>query len=503
MTTIVEQLFNTPKVWHDNVLYLAGDSRLTYGQTRQTMLRVAAWLMKQNGVNPGEQIALCLPMGMAAAQIALGVLAAGASFIPLQFSGPPDRLLEILASSECRHLITTTAMADKLRNFNSSKGQINSVIIEPSFAYLAKLLENIEGIDQPVVTDPDELAAVFFTSGSTGQPKGVMMSRRSMAETSFIMGESVPLRADDRIIMLAPLHYASALGLFYPLRVGCCTYIASEGETMFTEKVAEILEREKITIWIAAASRLKFLLESGELRDRKLGMLRYIEFFGEQMPIETLRAAAEYFPQAMLQNTYGSSEAFWMSLFTVRIESINHLQTLPIGKPLSKYKFDLYDEGETPVSNGEIGEICVVGPVAITGYWKRPDLTDAARLNGIPNSYRTGDLARLGADGNYYFAGRRDHQVKIKGHRFELGEIEATLRSHTSVREAVAFVVNDEIGACIEADDQKGLVSEVKLVCAKRLPVFARPRLILVLQEFPRLTSGKVDRLKVRELAST
>ena len=461
MSTIVEHLFNTPKVWHDNVLYLASDSRLTYGQTRQIMLQVAAWLMGRNGVNAGEQVALCLPMGMAAAQIALGVLAAGASFIPLQFTGPPDRLSEILASSECLHLVTTPAMAEKLRNLKSAKGSIKSVVIEPSFAYLTTLLDNIVGIEQPVVTDPDALAAVFFTSGSTGQPKGVMMSRRSMAETSFIMGDSVPLRADDRIIMLAPLHYASALGLFYPLRVGCSTYIASEGETMFAQKVAEVLEREKITVWIAAASRLKFLVESGELRDRKLGMLRYIEFFGEQMPIETLRAAAEYFPQAMLQNTYGSSEAFWMSLFTVRIEAIKDLQTLPIGKPLYKYKFDLYDDGGMPVSNGEIGEICVIGPVAITGYWKRPDLTESARLNGIPNSYRTGDLARLGMDGNYYFAGRRDHQVKIKGHRFELGEIEATLRLHESVREAVAFVVDDEIGACIVADDQKGLVSEV------------------------------------------
>ncbi|HUQ37380.1 MAG TPA: AMP-binding protein [Aestuariivirga sp.] len=499
--TIVERLFNIPRTWHERNLYFARDSQVTYGQARQTMLQIAALLIKQYGIKPGGQVALCLPMGMTAAHFVLGVLAAGAAFIPLQFNGPPDRLSEILADSECLHLITTPALASKLVGTKSTKGSIKIIVIEPSFSSLAQLLEQTVGLNHPVLREPHELAAVFFTSGSTGQPKGVMMSRHSMSETSFMMAPSVPLRGDDRIIMLAPLHYASALGLFYPLPVGCSTYVASEEEAMFPQKIAEILERFKITVWIAAASRLRHLVESGELGLRNLTQLRYIEFFGEPIPIETLRTTAKYLPHAVLQNTYGASEAFWMSLFTVPAGLITDLEILPIGKPLSKYKFGLYDDAGKAVGEGEIGEICVVGPVAITGYWKRADLTESSRLNGIPNSYRTGDLARLGDDGNYYFAGRRDHQVKVRGHRFELGEIEATLRLHESVRDAVAFVINDEISACISAENQAGLLSHVKLICSKRLPVFARPKRIFVFREFPHLASGKVDRLKLREWA--
>lgn len=502
MNSIVEHLFSTPEAWRDQTLYVAQDSRMSYGETRQAMLQVAAWLMGRNGVKPGQQVALCLPMGVTAALLALGVLAAGASFIPLQFNGPPERLAEILASSECLCLVTTSAMAEKLGNAASMKGPVKIIAIDPGFAFLTKLLESIAGLERPVAADPNELAAVFFTSGSTGQPKGVMMSHRSMAETSFMMADIAPLRSDDRIIMLAPLHYASALGLFFPLSVGCSTYLASEGEAMAAEKVAEILEREKISIWIAAASRLSHIVENGELERRNLRSVRYVEFFGEQIPVGMLRTAAEYFPQAILRNTYGSSEAFWMSQFTVPGSVLAHLQSLPIGKPLRNYQFGLYDDKGKTVAQGEVGEICVVGPVAITGYWRRPELTEASRLNGIPNSYRTGDLARLGTDGNYHFAGRRDHQVKIRGHRFELGEIEAALRLHESVREAVAFVINDEIGACIVAEDRNGLASEVRAICVKRLPVFARPKHLEVFQEFPRLESGKVDRLKLRKIVN-
>jgi amino acid adenylation domain-containing protein len=502
MITIVEHLFSTPEAWRDQTLYVAQDSRMSYGQTRQTMLQVAAWLIGENGVRPGQQIALCLPMGMTAAQLALGVLAAGACFIPLQFNGPPERLVEILASSECQWIVTTSAMASKLGSVASMTGPVKIIEIDPGFAFLTKLLENIASLDEPVAVDPNELAAVFFTSGSTGQPKGVMMSRSSMAETSFMMAGIVPLRMNDRIIMLSPLHYASALGLFFPLPAGCSTYLASEGEAMAAQTLAEILEREQTTIWIAAASRLRYLVENGDLERRNLRALRYVEFFGEQIPVEVLRTAARYLPQATLRNTYGASEAFWMSQFTVPGGQLAHLQSMPIGEPLPGYQFGLYDDEGNPVAEGDAGEICVVGPVAITGYWKRPDLTKASRLNGIPNSYRTGDLARLGTDGNYHFAGRRDHQVKIRGHRFELGEIEAVLRLHESVREAVAFVIGDEIGACIVADGRNDLASEVRAICAKRLPVFARPKRLEVFHEFPRLASGKVDRLKLRKIVN-
>jgi acyl-coenzyme A synthetase/AMP-(fatty) acid ligase len=320
-----------------------------------------------------------------------------------------------------------------------------------------------------------------------------------MTATSSILAENMIVRAEDRMIMMAPMHYASSLGLFFPLPAGCSTYIVSEEEAMFPQAVAEILEHERVSMWIGAATRLRLLTESGELDRRDCSSVRYVEFFGEPMPIQSLHRAMRCFSNAKFQNTYGSSEAFWMSRFSVSDELPAHLETLPIGKPLPCYEFFLRDENENTVAAGDVGEICVVGPVALTGYWKRPDLSAAARLNGISNSYRTGDLARLGADGNYHFVGRRDHQVKIRGHRFELGEIETVLRSHSSVRDAVAFLDGQEIRACILAENHAGLASEIRAICAQRLPVFARPKHVAVLDQFPQLASGKIDRMALQK----
>ncbi len=502
MTTIIDLLFGVPPSWYDRPLYISQDNRTTFGQTRQTMLQVAEWLIKQHAVGVGNQVALCLPMGMTAAHITLGVLAAGASYLPLQLYGPPDRLTEILTSSNCQLLITTTAMANKLGEVASSKGPIKLLLIDQDFAAFTATLNGLVGLQNPVPSPADQLAAIFFTSGSTGQPKGIMMSRRSLTETTYSLPRGMPLNQDDIVLMAAPLHYAASLALFYPFSIGCRAYIAGEDEAMFAEIAAEILEREGITVWDGPASRLRHVVTSGELAGRDLSAMRRINTFGEPMTIENLRAAKQYFPNAIFQNTYASSEAFWITTFVVSGNLLEELDTLPIGKPLPCYELGLYDEAGNIVAPGDVGEICVIGSVSIIGYWNRDDLTQASRLKAIPNSYRTGDLARLGPDGNYYLVGRRDHQIKIRGHRFHLGEIEAALKSHPSVREAVACMVDEEILACVLAADYNNLVGEISSICVKRLPNFARPKNVIVLPEFPRLSSGKIDRIGLTKTLS-
>jgi amino acid adenylation domain-containing protein len=500
MKTIANLVHNAPKTWNDRVLYAARDGRATYGQTRQGMLQIAAWLIQKHGVMPEQRIALCLPSGILGALLTLGIVAAGGAYLPMQINSPPERLADLLKNAEPHLLITTNAMAKKLQKAASGKPSVPIISIDPDFGGFLEMLAGIQQLEKPVTVNPESLAAIFFTSGSTGEPKGVMMSHASLVITASLLTENVPLQATDRIIMLAPPHYASALGLFFPLPVGCSTFIVTEEEAMFPEIVAGILEAEKITIWDGAVTRLRHLVEAGKLEKRNLASMRYVEFFGEPMPIEVLKAALGFFPNARFQNTYGSSEAFWMTSFDIPRDVSSDLKALPIGKPLPFYDLKLCEDDGTPAAAGEAGEICVVGPVALMGYWKRPDLTAAVRLNGIPNSYRTGDLARLGDDGNYHFAGRRDHQVKIRGHRFELGEIETTIKSHPLVRDAAAFLVGQEIRACVLASQGEGLVQAINALCASRLPVFARPNQLRIMPEFPQLASGKLDRMALAKI---
>ncbi len=502
MKNIVDQVFECPEAWQDHVLYTSREGQATYAGTRGAMLRVASWLTRQHGVQAGETVAICLPVSIAAVHIILGILAAGASYLPLEFNGPMERLAKILGDSGARILLTTEAMAGKFANRADVTERPAIVTIEPDLSAFSSIVSSFTPLTRPVSTSPGGIAVTFFTSGSTGEPKGVMMSYASMADQCGIYAGNIPLRKDDRHIMLAPLHYAASLGIFCALGVGGRTYLATAQEAMFAEVVGEILERERITFLEAASTRLRLLAEDRSLLARDLSAVRFIMFYGEPMPIDTLRAVSGLFPRAQLQNTYAASEAFWIMRYLVPRPIPEELEKLPIGKLREDYTLFLRGPDGKQVAPGEVGEICVVGPVGLAGYWNRPDLTAEARLDGIPNSYRTGDLARLGSDGNYYFAGRRDHQVKIRGHRFELGEIEAVIKSHHLVREAVAFLVAEEVHACVLAQDRNGLAGEIRTVCARRLPVFARPARIIVMEKFPQLPSGKVDRMALQKANS-
>ena len=252
-------------------------------------------------------------------------------------------------------------------------------------------------------------------------------------------------------------------------------------------------------MWDGASGRLRQLIDADGIQAVDMTSMRFVEFFGAPMPVKALRTAMQRFPNAVFQNTYGSSEAFWMSRLIVDGALPSELETLPIGTPLPCYDFSLRDPEGNPVAAGEQGEICVVGPIALAGYWERPDLTEQVRLNGVPNSFRTGDIARLGDDGLFHYVGRRDHQVKISGHRFDLGEIEAVLKSHPSVGDAVAFAAADEVFACVLANQSESLYDEIQALCTQRLPVFAIPSQVRVQQSFPQLPSGKIDRVTMQK----
>ena len=267
------------------------------------------------------------------------------------------------------------------------------------------------------------------------------------------------------------------------------------------------MEREKTTVWHATSTQLAQLVQGGRLERHDLGALRSVRFFGERMAPAILRVAMDRLPRARFQCRYGASEAFALTAYDLPRPLPADLVDMPLGETTGCFELSLRDEAGNEVAPGETGEICAIGPAALVGYWKRPDLTAAVRLAGMANSYRTGDLAFVDPDGNYHFAGRRDHQVKIRGHRFELGEIEAVLKSQDGVRDAVAFLaVNDrgtrEVRACVLSDRGESILDELTATCLRRLPAFARPARIAVMDRFPMLGAGKVDRLALQRMGA-
>jgi amino acid adenylation domain-containing protein len=486
-------------------LFASATGRRSYGEAREGMLAYAGWLSGAEGIQPGDRVAICLPKTLETVQLVYGILAAGAAYVPLQYQGPPARLNRILASIRPALLVTTRQMAAMIRSAGAAGlPAVRTVEVDHDEAALAALKQGIAPRESVAEVSPADLAAVFFTSGSTGEPKGAMLSQRSIgAAISIAHGdERLRGRPTDRRISMSGLHYAASCEIFYPVNSGASVYLCSDRETL-PDHQAAVLERERTTIWESTATTLRLLLEGGQLQDRDLSALRIVWFFGERMPIATLRAAMDALPQAEFVNCFGASEAIVMTTYIVPRPLAADIGALPLGRPCPAYKVSLRDEAGRVVDAGEVGEICVVGPAVTIGYWDDPALSEAKRLPGIPDSYRTGDLAWQDAEGLIWSTGRKDHQVKLRGHRLDLGEIEAVARSAPGVREAVAFApgadgVNGDVALAVlaegTAEKRRDIERALRRICRERLPRFAWPRRIVLCGEFPLLSSGKIDR---------
>jgi acyl-coenzyme A synthetase/AMP-(fatty) acid ligase len=303
------------------------------------------------------------------------------------------------------------------------------------------------------------------------------------------------------------------MDVFFPLLSGCSAYVLNEREALVPEKVATILEREEITMWVSSASLLRLLAEGGNLEARRLDAMRYVEFMGEPLAVPLLRRLMDAFPSARFLNNYGATEAYDIAHYHVPRPLPADVEAVPIGQPLGNYECHLRTENGDEAKNGESGEICVAGPQVMMGYWGDEERTAARRIDGRPDSYRTGDFAFRSADGNFRMIGRKDNMVKLYGNRFDLGEIVAVLKRHPAVREAVVFAIpttaglgDKEVRAAILADpalaaDPK-LVNDLRRLCRDSLPNFAGPARISVLQRFPLLSSGKIDRKALEKVLS-
>lgn len=508
---IAETLLHIPENWLGRTALTASDGKLTFAELRQGMLQAAAWLISR-GVRPGDAVTVCLPKCLPGVQLVYGVLACGAVYVPLQLNGPPSRLGSIIASLKPRLTLTTPEMAGRLAR---EPGLDKHELVPLSL--LANDIETMaRGLSLPAALPekkPDDLAAIYFTSGSTGQPKGVMWSRRAMAKTVRRTLEHHHAKDDDRLISHIGFHYSPSMDIFFPLFSGCSAYVLSEREALVPEQVATILERERITMWVSSASLLRLLAEGGNLETRRLDAMRYVEFMGEPLAVPLLRRLMDAFPMARFLNNYGATEAYDVAHYHVPRPLPADLEAVPIGQPLGNYEFHLRLEDGGEAKNGDSGEICVTGPQVMMGYWGDEEQTAARRIDGRPDSYRTGDFAFRSADGNFRMIGRKDNIVKLHGNRFDLGEIVAVLKQHPAVREAVVFAIpttaglgDKEVRAAILADSASAadpkLVNDLRRLCRDGLPNFARPARITVLERFPLLSSGKVDRKAIEKTLS-
>jgi amino acid adenylation domain-containing protein len=477
------------------------DRSLSYGELRRDVIAVSEWLRKR-GCRSGDRVALYLPKTIETVELVLGILAAGAAYVPLNPHLPHAAVRQILHDLEPFLLITDAAASRKLCDGPDALMGIRIATVGGSGFPLGLELVAPDGAGRGAMDAAfDDLAVLLYTSGSTGVPKGIALSHRNVMSFVDWAGETFAMSSADQVTSHAPLHFdLSTFDLFCTLSRHGTIHLIDEPTTKFAGAVRNLIAERRVSVWYSVPTALMQLQERNALGG--LDSLRLVLFAGEVFPVPALRRVMEALPAPDYANLYGPTETNVCTYYRLPGMPAADAEFLPIGLPCEHLDVSILDTDGNDVAPGETGEICVAGPAVMQGYWNRAELTRASRVAGRRDSYRTGDYGYRRADGMIMYSGRRDQQVKVRGHRIELLALEAALNAHPEVKEAVAVVASDARGgamlqAFIVARQQPVAAAEIARHIGSRLAPYYQPDRVEWLDEMPRTSSGKCDRVSL------
>ncbi|HET8682332.1 MAG TPA: amino acid adenylation domain-containing protein, partial [Micromonosporaceae bacterium] len=504
---------------HDDparVALVEGDREITYGEVATRSAAVAARLRRLVTAAPDAHVAICLPRSADMVVAILGVLRAGFSYVPLDPEYPAARLAFLCGDARVAAVVTRHGLED----------------VVPAAGLPTVWMDELDSASGEV-GHGDRAAAgrrayTIYTSGSTGLPKGVQISHRNVVNFLLSMRERPGLGPPDVLLAVtSPSFDIALLEMLAPLTCGARAVIASPADVTDGRRLAALVDAHQVTVMQATPATWQLLLASGWRGRPGLRALCGGEAFPPALAAALLARCAEVW------NMYGPTETtIWSTIHRVSEDDLPG-GSIPIGRPIANTTAFVLDAGLNPVPDGVLGELCLGGDGVSVGYHQRPDLT-AAGFVALPwlagaRVYRTGDLARARADGALDFAGRSDHQVKVRGFRVELGEIEAVLGAHPGVaRVAAAAVVNDgdldksiiayvqpapapagggpalsgpgpsgpgPSGPGLSGPGAGGVTpAGLQAFASEQLPDYMVPSRVVVLAELPLTPNGKIDR---------
>lgn len=456
---------------------VAPDGSRTYAQLDADANRTAHGL-RALGVRRGDRVVIWGGKSVAVVTAMQAVLRLGAGYVPADASSPVTRVAGLARDCAARVVLTTP---DRLAAL-AGAGVAGSDMTFPDTPDAGPVNE---------LAEPDDLAYILYTSGSTGAPKGVCISHRNaLAFVGWAVDVLNPAER-DRFANHAPLTFdLSVLDLYAAFAVGASVHLVPAELAYAPDQLVDFLYQHQITVWYSVPSALTLMMRQGGLLDRPAPTgLRAVLFAGEPFPIQQVRALAAW-TDARLLNLYGPTETNVCTWHEVRPSDLERDRPVPIGVASCGDRVWAERADGLPGGPGDEGELLVAGPTVMLGYWGRP---------AQQGPYRTGDIVRVLPDGAFDYIGRRDHMVKVRGHRVELGEVEAALAAHPDVAEAAVFVAGEgpdsRLIACVVGrDGHSPRPLELRGHCAGRLPRYMLADEIVVLTELPRTANGKVDR---------
>ena len=490
---IHELIENRVEARPDAIAVTYEDREVSYRDLNSRANQLARYL-RELGVKPETKVGICLNRSAEMIEAALGVLKAGAAYVPLDPTYPLERLVYMLEDAEILTLISSQELAENLPAYI---GRIISVDADREIISRYSV-NNLGG-----VVTARNLAYVIYTSGSTGQPKGVGIEHRGLCNAAQAQANLFRLTPEDRVLQFASLSFdASIFEIMLALTMGASLHMASREVLRSGQGLMDLIDERYITTAVLPPSIL------GAIAGARRPSLKTLIVAGEPCPASVVErwGSGRHFI-----NAYGPTEfTIWATAEKCEVGS----EKPSIGRPIQNTQVYILDERVTPAPVGVAGELCLSGAGLARGYANRGDLT-AERF--IPNPfsgkagermYRTGDLSRYLPDGRIDFIGRKDHQVKVRGYRIELGEIESALNKHPAVEKSVVLLREGEqgdnrlIAYLITAAGSNTTAEEFRSHLKDSLPEFMTPSAFVTLESMPLLPNGKIDKKALSNLGA-
>ncbi|MTI47958.1 MAG: amino acid adenylation domain-containing protein [Firmicutes bacterium] len=462
---------------------------LKYSELNERANRMGRYLIKQ-GVEPGSLVGVYVNRPIDRIISLLGVLKAGAAYVPMDPAYPKERLLYMIQDSQTKTIITDSDNLEWL-----DKPEVKLISIDKDKDYILK--EDSENINLAISSD--DRAYVIYTSGSTGHPKGVQISHKNIVNFLLSMKKAPGITSEDIMFSVTSISFDIAgLEMYLPLIAGAKLVLTSRELVADGSSLIDYIETSKATIMQGTPVTWRMLLDSGWKNERDIKVLCGGEAMSSDLARELLDKSTEVW------NLYGPTETtIWSSIY--RVDNVVG-NTVPIGKPIANTRMYILDKNMKPVPVGVIGELYIGGEgVSIKGYLNRPELTKERFVSdpfGQIESlmYKTGDLARYLPDGNIEYLNRVDHQVKIRGFRIELEEVESVLAQYPTIKEVIVMPKEDKQGIkelvayILPHKDKMITTGEVYTYMKMKLPEYMIPSRFIMIDEIPLTPNGKIDK---------
>lgn len=493
------------------IAFKCGNEELSYTEMATKTSQLASFLTT-SGVKKGDRVGVYLERSIETVLSIYGIMKAGGVFVPLDPSAPQSRILYLLNDCNIEYLITSKIQQKKVTNFLNNEQPLISVIGIDTESDIASTnwntIFNIK-LDsyRPVKILDTDLAYIMYTSGSTGAPKGIMHTHKSGLSYARLSSQLYSVTDTDKFANHSPLHFdISTFGYFTIPYSGGSTVILKDSYIVFPASLANLLEKERISIWYSVPLALIQLLEKGDLEGKDFSNLRWVLFAGEVFITKHLQELVKTWSNANFSNIYGPAETNQCTYY--HFDNKKPVEDpLPLGSIWDETEYLIFDTNKNKAAINVLGELYVHSSTMMKGYWNNTALTERSFYTDPESNktyFKTGDLVKQKTNERLYFYGRNDFQVKIRGYRVEINEVESLIANHPEVGEAAVFTINKqdltkELAVAVLTKKESN-IDKISLLnyCKSKLPHYSVPQKLFFVENFPRTSSGKINRKELK-----